>query len=90
MDEEKRKEMEIGEKTEDVYSEEGRENLVEDGEISPAEEGFMEGAEMDGQDAKCSNCGAALFNDKVVEKEENGEVRKFCCNNCVEEFEKKQ
>jgi len=31
-------EMEIGERNEDVYSEEGRENLVEDDEISPEEE----------------------------------------------------
>ena len=37
----------------DIYSEEGREDLVEDGEISPAEEGFMEGAEGNGQGAKC-------------------------------------
>ena len=37
----------------DVYSEEGREELVESDEISPTEEGFMEGAQGDGQGANC-------------------------------------
>ncbi len=35
--EEKSEDMEHGEKDEDVYSEEGREKLVEDGEISPGD-----------------------------------------------------
>ena len=42
-------EEENEEKGKDVYSEEGREELVDDDEISPEEEGFMEGAEGDGQ-----------------------------------------
>ncbi len=46
-------EMEIGEKEEDVYSEEGREKLVEDDEIDSWEAGFAEGA--DGQ----RECGAS-------------------------------
>ncbi len=36
----------------DVYSEEGREDLVDGDEISPAEEGFMEGAHDGGQGAE--------------------------------------
>ena len=38
--------MESGEKEETVYDETGREQLVEDGEISPEEAGFMEGEKM--------------------------------------------
>ena len=40
--------MHIGEKEVDVYSEEGREELVEGDEISEKEEGFSEGAEGKG------------------------------------------
>ena len=43
--EEKKKDMDLGEKDEEVYTEEGRENLEEDGEIDTWEEAFMEGAE---------------------------------------------
>lgn len=43
-----KKEMDEGKEDEDVYTEEGREKLVEDGEITPEEEGFMQGAEGTG------------------------------------------
>ncbi len=38
----------IGEKDEEVYAGDGREQLVADDEINAAEEGFMEGYEGDG------------------------------------------
>jgi len=73
----------------DVYSEEGREHLVEDGEMEAWEEGFMEGANMDGQKGKCANCGGVLFRGSTHEKEIKDENRFFCCVKCVEEYEKK-
>ena len=44
-EEEKEQEMETGEREEEPYDEEGREKLVEDDEMTPEEEGFMEGTE---------------------------------------------
>ena len=83
-------EMEVGELDEDVYTEEGREKLVEGDEISVAEEGFMEGAEGLGQKAKCVNCGAALLNEEqVVEEEIDDVVKWFCCSDCVDTYKKK-
>ena len=38
-------EMEIGEKDEDVFTQEGREKLLEDAEISAKEDAFMRGEE---------------------------------------------
>ena len=54
---------------EEVYSSDGRSKLVEDDEISPWEAAFMEGADMDGQQAKCRGCGKMLDRaHRVVEK----------------------
>ncbi len=52
----------------DIYSEEGREELVESDEISPREEGFMEGAHDDGQGAKCRKCGKILMDNFIERK----------------------
>ena len=87
MDEDKDMEMELGNADEDVYSEEGRQNLVEDGEMEAWEEGFMEGADMDGQKGKCANCGSVLFRGSTHEKEINGEDKFFCSVKCVEEYD---
>ncbi len=71
-------EMEHGEKNEDVYSEEGREKLVEDGEISPEEEGFMEGANASGQLGKDALTGEPLMDvEDVVEAEIDGRLYRF-------------
>ena len=77
------------EKETDVYSEEGREDLVDSDEITPEEEGFMEGAEGDGQKAKCRKCGKPLVDD-VVEREVNGETCRFCSDTCATKFEEEQ
>jgi len=70
--------MEHGEKDEDVYSEEGREKLVEDGEISPEEEGFMKGADDLGQLGKDALTGEPLMDiEDVVETEIDGQVYRF-------------
>lgn len=81
--------VEEEEKATDVYSEEGREKLVEDDEITPGEEGFMEGAHDDGQGAKCRKCGKPLL-DNFIEREIDGEIYRFCSERCATKFEEKQ
>ena len=79
-------EEEEGEK--DIYSEGGREKLVEDDEIEPWEQGFMQGAEGGGQGAKCRKCGKPLVDKEIVEKEIDGENYRFCSEECANKFEK--
>lgn len=83
-------EVEEGLTEEDVYSGEGREDLVEDDEISAEEEGFMEGAEDDGQHAKCAKCGKALKKQSMIEKEIEGEVKWFCSEQCADKYEEEK
>jgi len=80
-----------GEKESDVYTAKGREELVEDGEISASEEGFMEGAEGKGELANCAHCGKVLSQDKseIVEREIDDEIFLFCCDECAEKGPKK-
>jgi len=73
----------------DIYSEEGREELVDSDEISPREEGFMEGAEGGGQGAKCRHCGKILLSD-FVEKKIGDDLCRFCSDECTEKYEKKE
>ncbi|MFO8016446.1 MAG: hypothetical protein R6U32_05055 [Candidatus Woesearchaeota archaeon] len=82
-------EMEMGNKEDDVYSDEGREDLVENGEITSIEQGFMEGAELDGQQAKCANCGQMLTPGNTIEKQMEGETKWFCSEECVQRYEEK-
>lgn len=83
--EEKQLAMEKGEKDEDVYSEEGREELVEDDEIDAWEEGFSEGAEGKGELATCAHCGKVLNQSKkkLIEREIDGELFLFCSKECA-------
>lgn len=87
-EEDERLDIELGEKEEEIYDDEARESLLDDDQIEPWEEGFMEGAEMDGQDAKCKKCGGAITKENAVEKKIDGEICYFCCNKCLEEYEK--
>ena len=84
--------MDEGKQDEDVYTETGRHKLVEDGELDPAEEGFMEGAEGLGEDATCKQCKKVLGQDiereKVVAREINGKKEFFCSNECADKYEK--
>ena len=82
-------EMEVGDLEADVYSDEGRDDLEENDELDAWEEGFMEGAEGAGQQGKCANCGKALLDDSTVEKEVDGELRWFCSDTCLDEYEQK-
>jgi len=89
--ERKKLDLEDNEMDDDVYTKEGRENLVEDAEIADWEEGFMEGAAKTGSGAKCRNCGKILMDaDSVVEKEIDNEDMKFCSDHCSESFEKRR
>ncbi len=84
--EEKELAMELGEKDEDVYTAEGREELVEDDEVDSWEEGFMEGAEGRGKLAKCAHCGKVLSQSKkrIIEREIDDEIHLFCSPECAE------
>lgn len=72
----------------DIYSEEGREDLVDSDEISPAEEGFMAGADGDGQGAKCRKCGNILMDD-FIEKKIGDEICRFCSDECADKYSEK-
>lgn len=93
MDESKddtRQEMESGEEEETVYDDVGREKLMEDDEIDPWEEGFMEGAEDDGEQGKCQYCGAALLDPKhTFETKIDGKTYWFCSAEHLQKFTEK-
>ncbi len=88
--EEVEKDMEEGELDETVYDREGREKLIENSEIEDWEEGFMEGAEDDGEQGKCANCGKALLEENVVETELEDKVVWFCSEECLERYKKRK
>ena len=71
----------------DVYSEEGREELEEADEINELEEGFMEGYEEGEHQAKCTECGKVLVDEKFVEEELEGHHYRFCTEECASAFE---
>ena len=72
----------------DVYTEKGREELVEDDEITPAEEGFAEGYEHGETEVKCQNCGRLIV-DHAVEREFRGMEYFFCSISCAEDYIRK-
>ena len=74
-----------GEMDSDTSTEAGREELMENDEISPDEEAFSEGAEDVGKRGDCAQCNKPLSQDNknVVEKEIDGETVWFCCNACA-------
>jgi YHS domain-containing protein len=89
--EKKEVEMESNEAEETVYDREGREKLEEDDEIETWEEGFMEGAEDDGEQGKCALCGAALLTpEQTFEREIDGKVYWFCSEEHAEKFLEKK
>ena len=73
---------------EDIYSEKGREKLEEAEEISPEEEGFMEGYENVDNIVKCSMCGKVLSED-FIEEEISGKVHRFCSTGCADKYAEK-
>lgn len=86
--EEKRREIEEGESEKEVYSEAGREELIEDeDEITDLDEGFMKGYDEGGKMTKCPVCNEILEDD-FVEREINGEMYRFCSDGHAEKFAK--
>jgi len=87
-EEEIKSDMESGEKDEEVYTEEGREKLVEDDEIEDWEEGYMEGAEDRGEQTSCAYCGKALGEDEknIYEREFDGEIKLFCSEEHAQKY----
>ena len=84
-------EMEEGKIDEDTNSAEGREKLVEDGEIDSWEAGFSEGAEGRGSKNCCAECGKLLSDDETgtIEREVNGDIKWFCCEAHAENYAEK-
>jgi hypothetical protein len=85
--EEQRIDIATGEQDEEVYTESGRDALVEDDEIETWEEGFMEGAEGRGQAASCARCGKLLGQGKgkIFQMKINGKKMLFCSREHAEE-----
>lgn len=90
--EERTQDIKKGEAAENVYSEEGREELIDNDEIAPWEEAFMEGAEGRGGQTSCRYCGKLLGQDKskIVERKIGTNDLWFCCDHCAEEYMKKR
>lgn len=87
--EEEALEIDLGEKEEDIYDETGREMLLEEDEIAPDEEGFMEGYEEEGS-AVCKNCGDELNKEsQIIERQINNKIVRFCSEKCLKEFLKR-
>jgi hypothetical protein len=88
--EELMKEMELGNKEEDIYSDAGREELMEEeDEITDVDEGFMKGYEEGERSAQCPECKTLLL-DAFIEEEIHDEMYRFCSSECATKFEKKK
>ncbi len=79
------KDIEIGDKDEDIYTDEGREVAEDEDEISDVEEGFMEGYEEDEKAAKCAYC-KKILGDDFIEEEIDGEMLRFCSERCANKY----
>lgn len=85
------KEMEEGEKEEDIYTHAGDEVLTEnEDEMHIEEEGFMQGYEDEGKMAICQNCKKVLDDKDIVEEEFGGHVLRFCSSECATQYEEKR
>ena len=72
-----------------VYSNQAREELTDSDEINELEEGFMKGYEEETSAAECADC-HRILTDEVVEEEFDGEVHRFCSEDCATKFEEKR
>ena len=81
-------ENEAGEREENLYSQEGREVLLDkEDEITDVDEGFMKGYEEGEKMAICQFCKKVL-EDEVVERDFDGETYRFCSEQCADKFTK--
>jgi len=83
-----KQDIESGRKDDDVYSEEGREELVEEDAITDQEEGFVKGYEQEEKIAFCNECGKVLVDENFIEMEVEDSVLRFCSRECAEEYTK--
>lgn len=75
---------------EDIYSESGREDLIEDeDEITDVDEGFMRGYEEGERTAICANC-KKLLGDDFIEQVFDDETYRFCSSECAHAFAEKK
>lgn len=89
--EEKKIGMELGEKDDDLETEEGQEEQVEDDEVEPWEAGFVKGASDEGQLAKDALTGEPLMDvDDVVEAEIDGKTYRFASERNARKFREKK
>jgi len=84
--EEFKREMEEGLREEDVYTEEGREELEESDEIDPWEEGYIEGVKGK-ETLTCRRCKKIIIGEPI-EREIDHEIYWFCSEKCATEFKK--
>ncbi|MBI2105898.1 hypothetical protein HYT56_03615 [Candidatus Woesearchaeota archaeon] len=81
------REIESGDREEDIYTEEGREVAEEDDMITNEEEGFMEGYEEQNRATRCAKC-KMLLEEDFIEEEIDGDEFRFCSERCAETFKK--
>lgn len=87
--EELHEEEEVFDDTGTIYSDESREDMVDEDEIDSLEEGFMQGYDEGEASAKCALCKKVLTQD-FVEEEINGKIYRFCSEEHADLFIKKQ
>lgn len=76
--EQKIREIEKGDAEENIYTEEGREEMFDDDdELTDVDEGFMKGYEEGAKSAKCPICGQVIEYD-FVEREIDDDIYRFC------------
>lgn len=81
-------EMDEGMREEDVYTEEGREDLTESDEIELWEEGYVEGVKGK-KTLICRNCKRVIVG-APIEKEIEHKIYWFCSDRCAENFKKRE
>lgn len=72
---------------EDVYTDEGKEEDLEQDAITDVEEGVIEGYEEGEHTVRCPNCGKEIVDENFVEREVEGEFYRFCCEECADEYD---
>ncbi len=88
---EKKAEMELGERDENLETEEGREKQVEEDEVEPWEAGLMQGESDEGQLAKDALTGEPLMGvDDVVESVIDGKTYRFVNEENAQKFREKK
>ena len=87
---EKKAKMKAGQEDEDIYSDAGREEEVEEDEIEPWEEGFMKGASGAGQLGKDALTGKPLVGHNITEAEIEGKLYRFANEVNAQKFRAKR